>query len=133
MIKHILIVIVFILLLGGCKGDTFKQTQIWEIDGLNQIEENKLKFHSNVLVFRKDGSCKTPRVDFLKESSCNCQYSLSNDSIIIDSCSPVFIGGFKLSNTNVRLNYILTNEKYQIKVSDAMLPLHNITNKLLKK
>lgn len=131
MMKNILIVITFLLLLYGCKTDTFRQTQIWNINGMNQIEESKLMFHSNVLVFRKDGSCKIPCVDFLKESSCDCRYSLKNDSIIIDSCSPVFNGRFMLSKTNVDLNYLLTNEKYQIKIFDAMLPLQNITKEVL--
>lgn len=31
-----LIIVVLLLFFSGCKTDTFKQTQIWNINGLNQ-------------------------------------------------------------------------------------------------
>ena len=116
---------------GGCKSDTFTQTQVWVITSLNDSSGSELEFHNNLLVFRDDGSCALPYVDFMKENSCRCSYVLRSDSIIIESCSPVFIEGFRLFKTPERYKFVLANEKYQVKVVDSMLPLHNITKRVL--
>lgn len=110
--------IIHLIFLSSCESDKFSSTQIWHLKALNQLQSKEhLSFHSDVMVFRRNGSCNLPKLDFGTEFSCGCSYILSKDTISISSCSSVFNDKFAISKKGE--NYMLSNNKYQILAIDS--------------